>query len=143
VGHPASLGLSIAAVLAAPAFLIWLQLRGSIVVVDGDTVRRGFTSYRLYGIDAPETQKGKAKCPEERALGLMAAQRVRDLISSARRAELMVVPRREKYGRTLADLFADGHNVGDILLTEGLAVRYFGKRNPDWCSILRASATSP
>jgi endonuclease YncB( thermonuclease family) len=138
---PASLFLSIVVVLAVIIVIVWLQLRGPIVVVDGDTVRRGLTTYRLYGIDAPETRR--AKCSEERALGLAASKRVQGLIASAQRSELMPKGGREKYGRTLAHLFADGHNVGDILLTEGLALPYFGKRKPDWCSTLRASAASP
>ncbi|MBW8285754.1 MAG: thermonuclease family protein [Rhizobium sp.] len=38
----------------------------------------------------------------------------------------------DKYGRTLAQLSVGNRDLGDILVAEGLARRWTGKRQP-WC----------
>ncbi|PAP96113.1 thermonuclease family protein [Mesorhizobium wenxiniae] len=39
---------------------------------------------------------------------------------------------KDRYGRTLATIEVDGRDVGDILIGEGLARPWTGKRRP-WC----------
>jgi len=42
---------------------------------------------------------------------------------------------RGKYFRIVADVYADGINVGDQLINEGLAVPYDGgRKTKDWCN---------
>jgi endonuclease YncB( thermonuclease family) len=120
----ASHTLSIAVVLAPLAWLTWQIARGPIVVVDGDTVDRGCTRYRLLGLDAPEIRHPAP--PEERARGRAAAQRLRELIRTARHVELVPAEgrRRDKYGRKLARLLVDGRDVAEIMIAEGLAQPY-------------------
>jgi micrococcal nuclease len=46
---------------------------------------------------------------------------------------LQIVPKREKYGRTLARLWVGGKDAAAIMIGEGLAQPYSGGKNPDWC----------
>jgi hypothetical protein len=51
----------------------------TVQVVDGDTIRTNGFVYRLVGFDTPETID--AKCPQERALGDGATERLRQIVS--------------------------------------------------------------
>ena len=42
----------------------------------------------------------------------------------------------DKYGRILAKMTVDGMDVADILVREGLAVRYTGGKRINWCAKL-------
>ena len=91
-------------------------------------------SVRVFGIDAAEI-KGKGKCEKEAA---RTAQRlVEHILESAENIELRNVAR-DKYFRILADVFADGRKVSDVLVKNGLAVAYDGgtKSKVNWCSHL-------
>ncbi|MEM9050280.1 MAG: thermonuclease family protein [Pseudomonadota bacterium] len=98
-------------------------------VVDGDTVWLGGEKIRLAGIDAPEVHD--PKCGRtELDLGYAATARLAELLS----AEPIVIYRigTDRYGRTLADITAGGHDVGTLLVAEGMARNW-----PDgprfWC----------
>jgi len=50
----------------------------------------------------------------------------------------------DQYGRTLARVYIDGRDVADIMVREGLAVRYDCPRNRcprrvDWCERLKVA----
>lgn len=110
-------------------------------VVDGDTIRDTHRTqeYRLHGIDAPET--ARAKCEAEKALGQVAAERVKALLSAASEVRAFPAwnPRGYKdwptdgFKRRLARIEIDGRDLGAILLAEGLAKPYNGGAHPDWC----------
>lgn len=119
----------------------------SISVVDGDTVRSNGQSYRLVGFDTPETGP-RARCGRERTLADAATNRLRQIIANGQ-AALARVPcscpmgtegtRDCNYGRLCATLRAGGRDVGDILISEGLARPYVcGRsgcpRRHSWCS---------
>ena len=99
-------------------------------VVDGDTVDAivdlGFTvsvniRFRLYGIDTMETtDKDEAK----RALGLKAKQFVTEKLLN--QTVTLRSHKTDKYGRWLAEIFLNNESINQLLLTEGLAVEYFG-----------------
>jgi endonuclease YncB( thermonuclease family) len=105
-----------------------------VYVLDGDTVRihNQKPSIRLVGFNAPETG-ARAKCDAERALGVKATARVRDLV---RRGNLdfefvacACKPGTEgtlscNYGRRCGILKADGVEVGHTLIADGLAVPF-------------------
>lgn len=103
-----------------------------IRVIDGDTVVIDAETIRILNIDTPEIRH--AQCDAERRLGLVAKHRLEVLLA----AEPPVVKRgdkgrmTDKYGRTLAVLSVAERDVGDILVAEGLARRWTGKRQP-WC----------
>jgi endonuclease YncB( thermonuclease family) len=39
----------------------------------------------------------------------------------------------DRYGRTLAVVLADGRDVAEVLIGEGLAREYHGGRREGWC----------
>jgi len=120
---------------------------GGIQVVDGDTVRSGGRTYRLVGFNTPEAGR-LAHCREERALASKAKDRLRELVGAGEVALSRVAcacpPGTEgtdacNFGRLCGRLRADGRDVGQILIAEGLAERYacWGSscpRRKDWCS---------
>jgi len=100
-------------------------------VVDGDTLRLGDRRVRLMGIDAPELSD--ARCPAERALGQRAADRLLALVNQG---EFDLIGHRfnstDHYGRDLRLASRRGVSLGQILVDEGLAHRYFGAER-GWC----------
>lgn len=102
-------------------------------VVDGDTIEDAATSvrYRLANIDAPETGEN-AKCFHERRVGEWAASVANKLMSGAGVVSVRRTRRVDRYGRTVAYVFLDGADLGDLLTARGLARRWHGKRRP-WC----------
>jgi endonuclease YncB( thermonuclease family) len=103
-----------------------------ISVYDGDTLRVAIDNYpaiigdnmpvRIFGIDTPELN---SKDNQERAAAYRARNYLRSLLKGAKVIELRNI-RREKYFRLLADVYADGQSVGELLLKKGYAVRYDG-----------------
>ncbi|WP_024897690.1 thermonuclease family protein [Brucella rhizosphaerae] len=102
--------------------------------VDGDTFDIGNERVRIANIDAPETKS--AKCDAERRLGEVAKRRLQELLSSPgfemERGDPKSGRMKDRYGRTLATAHVDGIDVGSILINEGIARPWRGKREP-WC----------
>ncbi|MEP3297869.1 MAG: thermonuclease family protein [Pseudoruegeria sp.] len=86
---------------------------------------------RLVGFDTPETRN--AKCTYEKNLGNLATTRARTLVKAAGRVDLLLLPGKDKYGRHLGKVFVRGQNLGEILISEGLARPYSGGRRKGWC----------
>jgi len=110
-------------------------------VYDGDTFRATIRQWpplvgermaiRINGIDTPEM---KGRCKAEKTLALKAKQQTVAMLRSAKVIELRNV-KRGKYFRIVADVYADGKNVGRSLVGSGLAVPYDGgTKTKDWCS---------
>lgn len=97
-------------------------------VIDGDTVDAtvdlGFDisfniRLRLNGIDTMEIRD---RDPEKRAQGLVAKQRMIELVEGQ---EVIIESHKtDKYGRYLADIYLNEVNINQQLITEGLAVPY-------------------
>lgn len=100
--------------------------------IDGDTIEISGETIRLLNIDTPEIRH--AQCDAERRLGLVAKQRMQALLN----AGPLTISRgdggrmTDKYGRTLAVVAVDGEDIGTILIAEGLARPWAGRRMP-WC----------
>lgn len=97
---------------------------------DGDTFRVGSSrgeSVRILNIDAPEIE---GRCRYEINLAQDAKRRLADLLDGQR----VKIQRQNKdrYGRTLAVINVNGQDVGDQLVSEGLARTWSGRREP-WC----------
>jgi endonuclease YncB( thermonuclease family) len=119
--------------LVVPSYSARPILRSEFTVTDGDTIHisgqpRGM---RLVGLNAPETWQ--PQCPEEKALGERAKARLRQLVSSAtlevQRIPCSCAPGTEgteacNYGRSCGILQANGRDVGQVLIAEGLAVPF-------------------
>lgn len=95
-------------------------------VVDGDTVWWHGEKIRLADIDAPEM---KGRCQAERRLAIAARDRLVALLAGRR----VTVSRtgKDRYGRTLARLGTSSGQLGEQLISEGLASRWPQRRN--WC----------
>lgn len=102
-----------------------------IRVWDGDSIRLGTTrqseAVRIFNIDAPEME---GRCAYETDLALQAKVRLAEILEG-RRVEILRQGT-DRYGRTLAAVRVDGQDVGDILVGEGLARTWTGRREP-WC----------
>jgi len=87
-------------------------------------------SIRVNGIDTPEI---RGKCEKEKYNAQQAKEMVTDILKDAERINLKNMER-GKYFRIVADVYADGENIADILIESGMAVRYDGGTNTkDWC----------
>ena len=86
------------------------------VVTDGDTLRMDGKTYRLWGIDAPESRQ---VCPDGWPAGRMATTRLQELVTG----KYVVCERAgsDQYGRTIAVCTVRGEDLGAILVREGLA----------------------
>jgi endonuclease YncB( thermonuclease family) len=101
-------------------------------VVDGDTIWYRGTKIRIADIDTPEiSQPG---CPQERALGERASERLRELLNAGSFGlDLPPDGRSEdRYGRALRVVTRNGESLGEVLVREGLAARWGGGK-PRWC----------
>jgi endonuclease YncB( thermonuclease family) len=100
-------------------------------VVDGDTVWLDGTKIRLVDIDAPEVEH--YKCPAEKALGDRATRRLVEILNSG---DVTVVKQggrdEDQYHRKLRIVLVNGRSAGSVLVSEGLARPWEGKRRP-WC----------
>lgn len=99
-------------------------------VVDGDTFWMDGTKIRVADIDAPETHP--PRCDEEERLGNAATERLQALLNAGP-VTLEVGDRAtDKYGRALRIVTRGGKSLGEQLVSEGLARRWTGRRQP-WC----------
>lgn len=102
-----------------------------IRVWDGDSIRLGSTyqsvAVRLFNIDAPEIE---GRCAFETDL----AQRAKVRLAEIMAGQQVTVLRQgtDRYGRTLAAVLVNGRDAGDILVGEGLARTWSGRRE-SWC----------
>ena len=119
----------------------------AIEVIDGDTIRANGRTVRLIGFDTPEARY-HARCESERTLAARATFRLRQLVSRGG-LDLQLVPcacRRGtegtphcNYGRACGTLTAAGKDVGELLISEGLARNYVCGRTTclhreSWCN---------
>lgn len=118
----------------AAAFKRYTLCSGSVrvrCVVDGDTIWHDGTKIRIADIDTPEV--GNPKCSSEAALGAKATKRLLQLVNAGPFEMIAWQGRDEdKYGRKLRVLVRSGRSLGDVLVSEGLARTWTGRRQP-WC----------
>ena len=105
---------------------------GSVRVIDGDTFVYAGARIRIADIDTPEIQ---GRCPEESALAAQATRRLGVLLAQGP-FELHRLPSgrdHDRYGRELRIVTRGGQSLGDVLVAEGLARTWSGRREP-WCA---------
>lgn len=100
-------------------------------VIDGDTFYYNGRKIRISDIDTPETNP--PRCDYEADLGAKATRRLSELLSEGP-FELVQLGSRniDRYGRELRVVQRNGRSLGDILVGEGLARTWTGRRQP-WC----------
>lgn len=104
-------------------------LGGDFRAIDGDTLAYGRERIRLENVDAPETHP--CRCPSECELGHKATAFTQEAVDGS----TVTIERRERkdqYGRTIARVYVDGRDLGQMLIEAGLARRWRGRREP-WC----------
>jgi endonuclease YncB( thermonuclease family) len=126
-GAPPSAGVGTA---EAPTGRV--TIGSAVRVVDGDTFWVGGDKIRIADIDTPETNP--PRCAEEAQLGERATQRLAALLGDGP-FELEPIAGRDldRYGRKLRIVTRNGRSIGDMLVSEGLARTWTGRREP-WCA---------
>jgi len=113
-----------------------------IHIIDGDTIKTYLSlpaplnkvSIRVLGMDTPEST-WRAKCPEEKALGKKATQFLKDFAGDTPVMEIKDY-KWDKYGSRIdGTVYIKGKNITELLIENGLARPYFGKKKSDWCKV--------
>lgn len=106
-------------------------------VIDGDTFEVGGERVRIRGMDTPEI---KAKNPRERELAQIAKTELDRLLLTGYEIKRTG---KDKYGRTVAEVFIGGRDISEIMVERGLARAYPYKLKKDRVqklSVLEAEA---
>lgn len=115
--------------------MIVLAATVALLVVDGDTVVIDDVRYRIANMDAPELHS--AGCDAEQRLAMVAKRRMDALLRGGKVTIRVGDPldgrRRDRHGRTLATIEVDGSDVAKIMIGEGLARPWEGRRR-SWCN---------
>lgn len=119
---------AVAAVSASFSYCKWGG--GRNCVVDGDTFWIGGQKVRIAGIDAPETHD--YRCASELELGERAARQLQALLNSGAVTMTSIDRDRDPYGRLLRNVSVNGQDVGEALISSGVARAYAGGRR-SWC----------
>lgn len=116
----------------AQRFALCSALRRDDCVIDGDTFAYRGQSIRIADIDAPETHP--SRCDKEERLGTQATYRLQELLNAGPFTLARWDSRdTDRYGRKLRTVMRDGRSLGGMLVAEGLAREWTGRRLP-WCS---------
>lgn len=99
-------------------------------VVDGDTIWLDGVKHRLKGFDTPEPRVRICGGNRERALADKASARLIELLNT-KPWDLKTVGK-DRHNRALSILTINGRDVGDILISEGLA-REWPDGDEFWC----------
>ena len=99
-------------------------------VIDGDTFWYAGEKIRVADINTPEVSE--PQCPREAALGARATTRLQALLNEGAFTLASVDRDRDPYGRLLRTVTRDGTSLGAVLVREGLAEEWRGRRS-GWC----------
>ncbi|MFC3579399.1 thermonuclease family protein [Sphingomonas hylomeconis] len=116
---------------AAPRFDLCFTGGGTNCVVDGDTFWMAGEKIRIADIDTPETHP--SRCALEADLGGRATLRLQALLNAGPVTLVTAGRDTDRYGRKLRVVERGGVSLGDILVAEGLARPWTGRRRP-WCA---------
>lgn len=138
-----SLSLLVVALFSLVAYAHDVKPAKVLRVIDGDTVEITADwitspldpklSLRVLGIDTPE--KGfRAKCGREIELGLKATEYTTAAVAAAKKIRVDIQGWDKYGGRVLGELYLDGQPLSQLLINEGLAVKYDGRAKKSWCN---------
>lgn len=112
------------------AFTMCARPPHSDCVIDGDTFYLGRQAIRIADIDTPETHP--PRCEHEAMLGAQATARLLELLNAGPFMLQLSDRDEDQHGRKLRIIVRNGGSLGDILVSEGLAREWTGRRLP-WC----------
>jgi len=108
-------------------------------IYDADTFRANIRDWpaiigqhvpiRVRGMDAPEI---RGRCPAEKEAAKRARDETVNLLRNANNIELRKLER-GKYFRILAEVYVDGQNLAEMLISKQLARPYAGGKRRSWC----------
>lgn len=104
---------------------------GRVEVVDGDTIRVGGETVRLFGIDAPERDQLCWDDDEQAIRCGEWATRVLERFAEGREGQCDAI-RPDDFGRTLATCTVRGVDLGETLLRNGIVRIYSRETRPDY-----------
>jgi endonuclease YncB( thermonuclease family) len=107
-----------------------IVLAAALYAIDGDTLALGQERIRLENVDTPEIHP--CRCESECALGLRAAAFTQQAINAGG-VLIERTPRTDRYGRTIARVYINGRDLGEMLIAAGLGRPYHGERRRPWC----------
>ncbi|PLK27510.1 nuclease [Novosphingobium sp. TH158] len=123
--------MAFATITAAALFALCPEGPRTTCVVDGDTFWLAGEKIRMADINAPETHG--AQCPDERQRGEAATRRLIVLLNAGPFELVEGTRSHDRYGRRLATVTRRGQSIGQVLVSEGLAETWKGRRS-GWCS---------
>lgn len=109
---------------------------GAQVITDGDTLKLNGVTYRLWGMDAPET---KQDCPDGWPAGRLAASHLQYLIAG--RPVVCESKAVDRYGRTVAICRVQGADLSGLMVRDGFAWA-FTRYSADYVSQEAAAKTA-
>lgn len=118
-----------------------------VKVYDGDTFYVNLPYLpSVFGEELPirartfDTPEMRSRCEsdqakeQEKALALKAKERVEEILYSATLIRLNY-PEKGSFFRVVATVTVDGDSLGDILISEGLAIAYEDRDSMSWCAL--------
>lgn len=91
-------------------------------IIDGDTLMIGDTTYRLWGIDAPEKGQQCERLGDYYDCGAYARLALTAFIGDT--TPICEIKNQDRYGRSVARCLVDGIDLGDWLVNNGFALDY-------------------
>ena len=106
---------------------------GDVSVLDGDTIKIGATTIRLYGLEAPELRQTCGA--ERRDCGARAREALLNLVDG-RLVECQAQVTRngtrvETFGRPLMRCWVDGQDLTELMISQGEGIQYRDAENPE------------
>ena len=99
-------------------------------VVDGDTIWLEGEKIRIADINTPEVSS--PACATEARLAAQATRRLRELLNEGPFEVRREGRDEDRYGRKLRTIHRGGQSLGDVLVSEGLAHAWKGRKE-SWC----------
>ncbi|MXP44214.1 thermonuclease family protein [Allopontixanthobacter sediminis] len=131
-GQAAAQGAAITAPALPMSFAPCGAARRIHCVVDGDTFWHAGAKIRIADINTPETSR--PGCADEARLGARATLRLTQLLNAGPFALEQQGRDTDRYGRQLRIVTRGGASIGAVLVAEGLAEPWTGRRR-DWCAV--------
>jgi endonuclease YncB( thermonuclease family) len=105
-------------ILAAALLSLWAGAPPAVAqsITDGDTLKLNGVTYRLWGIDAPETKQWCGDYPA----GVLATATLETLMKG-RGTVICEAKDTDRYGRTVAVCRVDGRDLGKAMVELGMA----------------------